>query len=681
MAAIGGTDDGRGAGIGYDGVSLLPFTPLHMSDALSVTPPTVEARQAAVTAALDKATAEAVRELRMRLSAVRLTPTGDVPSPFPTVGQLLRRGSRGVRMTPSWGQPPLDRELLWASVRARVADLLATGPAQAPLASLPAAEVAKVASEPEALAWYTALVPIVSGLSHLSVKPARGEAAPEPVATLATVRQLIEQLQQIQERLGSGKIQRTLVPAATLPHLAEELAGQAFLPADAMADGFELAHAESWHTKPRTRHVAGGFTEALRERVEREGDPRLLMLLAASSDGRNRTSAASSQVTPVPVWEKLIYDNSLAVLSAVAAHPRFNDTYAYAMMDTGLAPQITAVMLHGRVHAGVRVMAARQAIAHPGVDPSHVYQFLMNTRGNAEVPLSLWTELVNTVQQRLRGLEAAGDTEGMKRYTERLSSIRKNFAETVLLPWAEARKQMLRHAPAGADIETLLQSGTEPPALSYYARQTWRQSRQFLAAHEFLRDPRILDMMVEGARTPEQLSELLGLHRDCGFPVGKRLLLRLLQHPDPAVRLDAMRLVSKKDDVEVDVVAAQLQADIQAEHAQIAAHVQRVVIPDYEKIEGEARRVSRMHHHFAAARHLDAATLERAFVTTAEQDPRRIPAVIRELATAAMLPPVADVADDPDAGRPMQQGDLFGERAVAPATDAPRPLAARRTTR
>jgi len=604
---------------------------------------------AASWAAMQRSQGEGVQELRWPLMNTPLDQIERMP-----LGRLLRRGARGTGLE---RMNTLDRDAVFAALSGEISRIEADGLEHVDMPNLAPGQREKTAAEPDALNWYLNLVPVVSALAWQAKRGATG-----PVADWTQIQNLIERMQRIQEKIGTGRITRNLIPNNVLPSWSEEIAGKAFLPPTDIADAFEHAYASSWHTKPRTKTTMGGFTEALRDRIKREGDPALLILLAASSDGRNRATAAASAQTPPRVWEKLIYDNSLQVLSEVAQNPRFNDTYAYAMMDTKLAPQITAVMLHGRVHTSIRVLAAKQAIEHPGVDPAHIFRFLLAQRGNADVPPALWRDLVRTQLTRLQSVESKGDVEATKRLSDRFNIIRKEFVPTVLLPWAEARRLITK---AGGNPD----DPTEGAPASYYQRAAWSQGRKFLAAHDFLKDPIIFDLLVEGATTGESLLELLKLHRECGFPVSKRLLVRVLTHKDPTVRLEAIRLVPNKDDLKVEVLAAELDAEVAAQYSSIATEVSTIVIPDYEKIDGEARRVSRQHHHFAAATRMDAKLLEDEFVRTAETDPRQIPAKIRAMvlqrdeeaaAIAAGAPPQSSEGMmEPLPNGPATQGDLF----------------------
>lgn len=548
----------------------------------------------------------------------------------------------------------------------------ATGAGTAPAPGTPRATTLAALGPEQHLAFYYPVLARVLPTLHrqAGTRIPQGTDLPVPVLT-----QAVQDLLAVQTALGTGRQARLVVPGHVMSQAAGALAGPGVLGADQFAPAMEAGHEAHWHVRPHTRHPGGGFVEALRTRIRREGSPELLVALAGSSDGQNRAVAGGAPGVPAGVYEYMIYDNSLAVLSEVVQNPQFNDYRAYAMIDTGLAPQITAVMLHGRVNTGIRATAAERAIAHEGVDPMHIYTFLSAHRDRPEVPHALWRDYARALHGRLHRARAAGQDAVAGRLEKRLGRVLEAFVNDLLRPYAEAVAEVERHAPAAAP-------GADPsaPAASSYAhwrQQAMRQKTAYVTANEFVKDVDLLDLLAEGQASGEALLEVLRLHLAARLPAPKRLVVRLMQHESREVRLAAVRMAPALSEAGAAAMAEELQARLERDYATLRETVFTDVIPDYERIEAEPRRVSRMRHHFTAAVQVPLETLVRTFVTAARQDPRGIPDAFRRL-TEGLAVQAGTEADAqwPEAepeGRTVVQASLFGEgEGVSPP---PRPAA------
>lgn len=402
---------------------------------------------------------------------------------------------------------------------------------------------------------------------------------------------------------------------------AAVLAGRGFLRADDLPDGFQAAYDRAWHTDAKTRTATGGFVGALRDRAAAQGSPALLTVLAASSDGRNRGVAGIAAETPGPVYDKLIYDVSKDVLLDVVQSPQFTQAHAYAMLETKLAAQTAAVMLEGRVDMGIRVLATRQAIAHEGVRPNDVLTFLIRQARNPEVPDALWRDFVVELKRRVYMARLHGNEKERAVIEECAESTTRQFLHEVLRSYWDASRTV-QESDRQMNSEGAVQGAGALPGESGKVRD----AREYLKAHQFLEDPQILDVMVEGARRPDDLVAMLRYCVESGLPVSNKLVFQVFGHPDAKVRDEGMRLMPNMDDAAVEALRGKVDAEVAADYAAVKDRVFSHVIPaDYEGIEGEARKLSRMHHYFRAAKVVPAEDLVQVYVTAAEADPRTIP--------------------------------------------------------
>lgn len=462
------------------------------------------------------------------------------------------------------------------------------------------------------------LLPLVRVAHDIVLRARRREMKEgEPGLGIERTRQVLEDLEKLQDRLQPKPktVARANIGHRVVADIGSGMASQSVLPVEDFAKAFQTAYDEHWHTRPKTKAPTGGFTWTLRQRAIREGKPELLVVLGASSDGRCRDIAGISGQTPVEVYDKMIYDNALHVLQSVVQNPRFDDNRAYSMINTKRGPQISAVMTHGRVDMAIRVIACKHAIAHPDVDPMHIYYFLSGHTKNRNVPKALWREYIKEMQRRLTALRAEGDEEQIREYEGRIARVAQSFTSDMLKPYQEAKKEV-----------DAAESGTR----RRYSRHRISQFRDFLESHEFIKDPELLNIIVEGVRKDKELIDLLRVCVQTDLPVTKKLTVRTFQHPSREVRTEAMKLLPNMDEEKVEQMARELEEQVAEEFEAVREHVLGEVIPDFEQITGTPRELSRNRHFFEAADDLGLEELVEIYSQCYEKDPRTIPETFRE---------------------------------------------------
>lgn len=471
-----------------------------------------------------------------------------------------------------------------------------------------------------------ALFPLAATAPHVVRVPNRQEeeqGLPLDIALEAT-----EALGQLQERIGvrkrDNKIVRGNMRTTQLPRTAEKFADPNFLEHDQLPEAFQESYQKGWNVgHATTRTPEGAFVRQLRERLQEEGPPELLVVMAASSDGTDREVAGISRHTPEEVYKKMIYDNAQHVLNAVVQNRRFNDQLAYAMMETDLPKQLTAVMLHGRVDMGVRVLACQKALANEGVDPVDIFNFLRANSHHEDVPGALWRDFIEEVNRRLHAIKVQGEDEDVEKYRQRLQRLSKLAVQKVVQPyWELARK--LRKAKAKA-------AEYEDDDRRYGGRWAQKQKkraqkehREFVQKHEMIRDPDFLDILVEGA-DEERLLNLLKYCVESDLPVTKKLTVEALQHDSAELRQEAMRLLPNVDEEQVQQMAQELEQEVAEDFEAVRQQVKDTVLPDYEPVHGKARhRNARKWPHFPAARTHSLEELIETYVHCYETDPQNM---------------------------------------------------------
>jgi hypothetical protein len=322
--------------------------------------------------------------------------------------------------------------------------------------------------------------------------------------------------------------------------------------------------------------------------------------------------AGFSERTPSTVYDKMIYDNSLAVLSGVVQNRQFNNHKAFAMLDTNLAPQTIAVMKLGKVDMNIRVMACERAIAHQGVDPVHVYEYLRDHVTDEDVPQSLWRDFILEMHRRLTLARVHGTPEVIDAFENRVTRFTTLFMDEVLTPYWSARKFVLEQEARGV-------------APSRWAMKQLAEHKHFIGAHAFVADGALMNILVQGARKPATLQQLLQHYAESKVPLTPELTVAIFTNPDPAVREQGMLLLPHVSEEEVARLQAEIAARVTADKESVRTEVFTNIIPEYEPIEGVERKLSRMHHHFDAANIIPQDDLIRTFVQCAERDPRTIP--------------------------------------------------------
>ncbi len=555
--------------------------------------------------------------------------------------------------------------------------------------------VSRVAQLPTSLVADAASMAVVVGDA---IRRERGRSASERANALPMplLLRVIEDLSALQDAVAwapyrrDGVEHRPPVHRSVLARDATLLAGAEFLALDRLPDAFQAGYDRAWHTDAKTRTPTGGFVGALRDRAAREGGPELLTVLAASSDGRNRAAAGLAARTPPAVYDKLIYDNSKGVLvDGVVESAQFTQNHAWAMLETELAKQTTAVMLGSRMEMSIRTIAARRAIAHDGVDPLDIYDFLGSHTTHPEVPHALWRDFIFETQRRLTAVRVHGTPRDAGKVEGRLRQLTARFMSEMLKPYREAKRR-IEEASTG--------ERSRAGAIELYRRRTHgrgllpaddhgvSEHQRFLEAHDFVRDPDLRDVMLEGVPDEAALVTMLQLIVESGIPVSKKMLVKVFTHDNQAVRQAGRDLLPNVDPDEVARLALEVDARVTADYDAIRDHVHTVVIPDYEEIDGTARHLGRMHHYFPAAKELSASELVAIYVQCATTDPRRTPDAFRDATMArryaarALHALAGGQQDERPSGidawitgdrasqpRLVKQGDLFGAGPAASA--------------
>src|SRR5690606_34526652 len=127
------------------------------------------------------------------------------------------------------------------------------------------------------------------------------------------------------------------------------------------------------------------------------------------------------------------------------------------------------------------------------------------------------------------------------------------FVEEVLKPYANATRVI---AKAEA-------SGREPRY--FREKQELAAAREFVRCHEFVRDPEILDIVLETERKKADIVAVLKHCGEAGIPVTQKLMVNALQHDEREVREAAMELLPNVKPEEVEKAAAELKARMQAD--------------------------------------------------------------------------------------------------------------------
>ena len=537
---------------------------------------------------------------------------------------------------------------------------------------------------------------------HMMMQAGHPDAEGLPVPLLVDV---VDALQKISTALtptaprgrrrrgADSDVRRTAMSYFSARH-AGLLARRGFLTLDALPDALQSGYDRAWHTHAAYRSPVGNFTSALRRRAAVEGDPALLTVLAASSDGRNRGVAGIAAKTPPPVYDQLIYDNAMAVLLKVVQSRQFTQPHAYAMLQTDLANQITAVMLKGRIHMSIRVLAAQKAIGHQGVSPVHVYNFLEGRVRDPRVPHALWRDFVLETRRRLSLVRVHGQPADIGEFEHWLQQIASSFTVHLLRPYWRAHQEVSQseeghgvsggpQPPSTAARRAILPSTVRarPSTADPLAKQ-----RAFLQAADFIRDPDVLDVLLEGATDPTHVQQMLRYCVEADIPVTKRLLIKVFLNEDKGVRETGRGLMPQVRPEDVDRMQEEVQQCVEEDYAAVRDQVfTRYVPPDYAGIDGTARHLSRMRHYFRAARELGDDELVTIYVDCAKRDPRRIPAEFRhatkmrryqshaidasvqDATKIGVAPEEEDVFTAAFFRRPIVQAELFANRGdIAP---------------
>ena len=547
-------------------------------------------------------------------------------------------------------------------------------------------EIARVARmEPETLAQYQlartpldesiraalgderrleALYPLVAVACDVILWHPRPEVEPGTGGMpLDLIMRALRDLDMLQERIApdpkKSPVMALNIGWGPIASLGRALAKKEFLDRERVPAAYQIAYDEHWHTNSKTKSASGAFVEELREWTRLHGKPELLVVLAASSDGRNRAVAGGSTRTPIKVYDKMIYDNALMVLNEVVQNPRFNDEKAYAMLETNGAPQLVSVMLHGNVDLSIRALACEKAIRHPDVDPYHIYSFLFAHAAQADkVPHGYWRDFVLELRKRLLALRVHGTEDQVKLFEARVKRFTKAFVEEVLKPYAESYRKIL----------AVTKSGREPTYRS--EKEALAQAREFVRCHEFVKDPEILDLVLETETKPEEIVSILEYCVEADIPVTKKLMVAVLQHEDQSVREAGMKMLPNIRPEDVEAAAADLDARIRADYEAVRDYVLSEVIPEFEDIKGVLRRRSANHHYFEAANELTEEELVEIFQRCYEQNPTTIPEAFYQATMLRRFEKrynrIADAAAeeafwDPTPIPPMAQADLFDD--------------------
>jgi hypothetical protein len=514
--------------------------------------------------------------------------------------------------------------------------------------------------------------PLLASMSDILIRQSR-PVLKEADAGLGAPRILraMHDLRTIQDRLGlksSTLVRRNLGSLAAT--LGRALAGRTLLAASDLPEAFEAAYEGHWHTEAKTREPGGAFIEEARERARTSGSPELLITLAASSDGRNRQVAGASERTPEAVYDKLIYDNSLAVLMRVVESRHFTQYKAAAMIDTGLAKQITAVMLNshartrnGRIDLQIRYTACERAIAHPEVSPLHVYQFLGAHSRHEDFPTFLWPDFIKELSHRYAAAKLRGAEKEQKYYQDCVERFTTQFMEQDLKPYWEAGKKVRQ-----GELSK-----------SAWAQHHAREGAAYLGAHEHVKDPALLAILVHGCTSAERLVDLLRYTKESNLPITNELMVKVFTSPDHKVREAGLSMLPNIRPQDIEAAQAAMDERVAEDRERLRERVFNAVIPDYEPIDGEPRRLSRMRHFFLAARELAARDLEEIYIRCAEQDPRAIPERFREItemrrSQQRMLSQVSDAELAETSAHfavPVEQANLLDVLAAPAAPASP----------
>lgn len=516
-----------------------------------------------------------------------------------------------------------------------------------------------------------ALFPLAATAPHVIRLPNRGEE--EPGLPLDLALETTEALGKLQERMGvrkqKNKIVRKNVRSTQVPKAGARLADPNFLEHDELPEAFQETYKKGWNVGyATTRTPEGAFVRELRERVQKEGPSEILVVMAASSDGTDREVAGISHHTPEKVYKKMIYDNAQHVLNAVVQNRRFNDQLAYAMMETDLPKQLTAVMLHGRVDMGVRVLACRKALANEGVDPVDIFNFLRGHSRHPDVPGALWRDFIEEVNRRLHAIQVQGEEEDVEQYRQRLERLSKLAVDEVVRPYWELARDLRKAKNKVAQ--------QEENATRYGGRWARRRKekaekehREFVEKHEMIQDPEFLDILVEGA-DEKRLLNLLKYCVESDLPVTKKMTVAVLQHDSPELRQEAMRLLPNVDEQEVEEMAQELEEKVAQDFEAVRQQVEDTVLPEYEPVHGKARhRNARKWPHFPAARTHSLEELIETYVHCYETDPQNM---FQEFSRLTRRPRMASRVEEELDGsprmeaspldtEPVTQAELFGE--------------------
>lgn len=480
----------------------------------------------------------------------------------------------------------------------------------------------------------------------------------------------LDRLHKTADPVKNRYARRSLGTINALPKAGSVLASSRVLPSESVPEAFQQTYDEDWNLAgSKGRSVKGAFVDRLRGRTASQGPPELLTVLAASSDGTDRSVAGVSKHTPRDVYEKMIYDNALGVLREVVQNPQFDDHLAHAMIDTGLPNPIVAVMVNGRVDMGIRILAFEKALENPEVSPLHAYEFLRNNTRNDSVPKGLWTDLVREMRRRSVEAEEQGDEEAvtqMQKLERRFTSV---FIKELLAPYLETQKKL-------RDSEH-----TRPPRRNY---RSWRKQvedqRDFVEAHRFIVDPEILNTALRGLPDEDVLTYARSFV-ETDTPIPQSLMVRLLEHPEPEVRQQGIELVPHVDDEKLEAYKADLQEEARQDIEYVRQTVRDFVVPDYEPVEGVARKLNRNKHpHFLAARTRGLDDLIETYVHCYETDPRTMFDEFRRLTMAEEVsleerirsaePRTSDWEPTPLDVEPVRQSDLFED---PPSAEPDRP--------
>lgn len=495
---------------------------------------------------------------------------------------------------------------------------------------------------------YPALRTIDSALRGVRRQPVQNTE--EGGLPVHRVLESVRQLESIQNALDpkANKIARTILGGRMVPAMAGSLGSAGVLHTSHLPEVLDEVYRRTWHTNPHTHTATGGFASGVGSHLRHHGNPEHLIVAAGVSDGSRREDAAASENTPVEVWEMLMYDNRLSVLREFVQHPRFNNEYGRKMIDTGLAPQITAVMNWSfagggrrRVDLSIRHAACDRAIQHPGVDPLDIYRHLQAHR--AVCPPYLWPAFIRASHDRLEAARMHEDPRVAADVERKIARFSSAFVKDVVLPYWK--------------VSQAARSDPRRP----------QQYERYLQTLDYIKDEKLMGLVVEVCEDEQGLIDLLRYTVQSEIPITPNLMVKVFRHPSEKVRAAGMELIPSMNRDTVDQAERDLESMVEEDRGRLRDDVANL-IPDYTPLDGEARVLSRNRHFFLAADELPREDIEDVFLHCAREDPRRIPERFREavslrrsrLRFEKMEADVVESWTPPAESGMVVQSDLFG---------------------